>query len=46
MFEVIKKRCSIHCYKKTPVENEKVMGILEAARASIETSKSTRTILG
>jgi nitroreductase len=32
MFEIIEKRRSVRCYKKTPVENEKVMRVLEAAR--------------
>jgi nitroreductase len=32
VFEVVEKRRSVRCYKKTPVENEKVLRILEAAR--------------
>jgi len=32
VFEIIENRHSVRCYKKTPVENEKVMKILEAAR--------------
>jgi len=32
MFEVIEKRRSVRCYKVTPVEDEHVMRVLEAAR--------------